>query len=188
MGNMLARQRDGFAGLGIAAGARRAVVQRKTAKAPDLDALAVGQGASHHLQQRLHRKIDVVGLQVPLALGEDFDEFGLGHGALAGVGQPMAAWFDPGRRRILRYYSDLPPSCSRSSAPSLVVPLEASAEARLYSARVSATSASSFALIDSCRVRPLRSMPVNLASIESPTFRCWLASSTRSSEMSRAIT
>jgi hypothetical protein len=41
---------------------------------------------------------------------------------------------EPDRLRVPRYsgcYSDLLPSCSRSSAPSLVVPLEASEEARL---------------------------------------------------------
>src|SRR3546814_6067072 len=77
----------------------------------------------------------------------------------------------PGHRSTA--YSDLFSSCSRSSAPSLVVPLEASEDddALLYSARVSAVSASSLALIDSCSERPLRSMPVNLASIVPQTLR-----------------
>src|SRR3546814_8519444 len=56
----------------------------------------------------------------------------------------------PGHRSTA--YSDLFSSYSRSSAPSLVVPLEASEDddALLYSATVSAVSASSLALIDSC--------------------------------------
>src|SRR3546814_19224092 len=74
----------------------------------------------------------------------------------------------PGHRSTA--YSDLFSSCARSSAPRLVVPLEASEDddALLYSARVSAVPASYLALIDSCSERPLRSMPVNLASIVSP--------------------
>ena len=52
---------------GIAAQARRAVMQRKAAEAADLDALAVGQRTAHHFEQRLDRQVDVVGLQVGLA-------------------------------------------------------------------------------------------------------------------------
>src|SRR5688500_2989976 len=95
--------------------------------------------------------------------------------------EPQAARPKPDRRGQQLCYSDLLLSCSRSSAPNLVMPLAASeVEALLYSAIASAVSASSLALIESCRLRPLRSMPVNLASISSPTLRCWLASSMRS--------
>src|SRR5690554_6436415 len=82
MWNVLARQRHGLSGLRIAAGTRRTVVQREAAETADFDAVAIGERAPHHLQQRFHREVDIVGLQVPLALGEDFDELGLGHVAL----------------------------------------------------------------------------------------------------------
>ena len=50
-------------------------MEGKTAEAADLDALAMGQGTTHHFQQRFHCEIDVVCLQVSLATAEDFDEF-----------------------------------------------------------------------------------------------------------------
>src|SRR5690554_1982891 len=49
----LAVQVDGLAGLGIAADARFAVVQRETAEAADLDPLAGGEGLRHLLQHAL---------------------------------------------------------------------------------------------------------------------------------------
>src|SRR5690606_6238378 len=153
MRDVLARQCDRFTGLGIAPQAGRTVVQREAAETADLDAFAVGQCAAHHLKQRLDRKIHVLGLQVGLALGKDFDQFGLGHGwkgtrlerlravrpqrgcsglpqrnGPAGAGPfPVTAMRHASRSGT--DYSDLLLSCSRSRAPSLVVPLAASAEA-----------------------------------------------------------
>src|SRR5690606_3949635 len=149
------------------------------------------QRAGHHLQQRLDGEVDVLGLQVRLAAGQDLDQFGLGHLGLGKRADTPRRPGNTGSPRSLHtcvYYSDLLPSCAHSSAPRLVVPAAASAAVLLYSARASAVSASSLALIDSCRLRPLRSMPTNLASTLSPTFRCWEASSTRSWEMSCAAT
>src|SRR3546814_657787 len=80
MRDVLARQRNRVAGLGIAAGTGRPVMQGKTAETADLDAIAVGQRPAHHFQQRLHGHVDILGLQVALALGEDFDQFRFGHG------------------------------------------------------------------------------------------------------------
>src|SRR5690606_35100761 len=181
--HVLARQRHRLAGLGVAAHARRPVVQRKTAESTDLDALAGGKRASHHLQQRLDGKVHVLGLQVRLAACQDLDQFGLGHrlgGKRVHTPRRPGVSGPPRSQSHVLHHSGLPPSCARSSAPRLVVPAAASAAVLLYSAIASAVSASSLALIDSCRLRPLRSMPTNLASTVSPTFRCWLASSTRS--------
>src|SRR3546814_6628405 len=78
--NVLAGQRDRLAGLWVAPQARRPVMQRETAETADFDPLAVGQCPTHHLQQRLHREIHVLALQVGLTLGKYLDEFCLGHG------------------------------------------------------------------------------------------------------------
>src|SRR5690606_16199985 len=43
VGNVLAGQRNGFARLGIASGARRPEMQREAAEAADLDPFAVGE-------------------------------------------------------------------------------------------------------------------------------------------------
>lgn len=72
-------QRDGFAGARIAPGARWPVMQGETSETANLDALAGRQRAPHHLQERAHRQIDIVGLQVRLAARQQFDEFGFGH-------------------------------------------------------------------------------------------------------------
>jgi hypothetical protein len=40
-----------------------------------------GQRPGHHFRQRLHGQVDVFGLDVRLAAGQDFDEFGFGHRA-----------------------------------------------------------------------------------------------------------
>src|SRR5690606_5952860 len=79
MGNVLAGQRHRFPGLGVAAHARRAEMQGEAAEAADLDALALGQGAAHHLEQGLDRQVHIVGLQVGLATRQHFDQLGFGH-------------------------------------------------------------------------------------------------------------
>src|SRR5687768_6040065 len=79
MGNMLARQRNRITRLRVAAQPRWAVVQREAAEAADLDTLTRRERRTHHFQQRLHREIDVVGLQVTLTARQYLDQFGLGH-------------------------------------------------------------------------------------------------------------
>src|SRR5688572_25307829 len=96
MRDVLARERDRITGLGIAPEARRTVVQREAAEAADFDALATRQRRAHHLEQGLHREIDVVRLQVALARGEDLDQFGLGHAGSSVAGLGFEACGGPG--------------------------------------------------------------------------------------------
>ena len=51
---ILAGQRYSLTGLGITPDTRRTVVQGKTPKASDFDALAPGQGIAHDVQQMLN--------------------------------------------------------------------------------------------------------------------------------------
>ncbi|KAG1255739.1 hypothetical protein G6F65_016609 [Rhizopus arrhizus] len=96
MGNMLARQGNRFAGLRVATQARRTIVQREAAKTTDFDAIPGGQRTAHHFQQRLHRQIDIIGLQVRLAARKDFDQFGFGHHRLTSrASQPETARANP---------------------------------------------------------------------------------------------
>src|SRR3546814_12694891 len=60
MRDVLARQRNRVAGLGIAAGTGRPVMLGNTADTADLDAIAVGQRPAHHFQQRLHGHVDIL--------------------------------------------------------------------------------------------------------------------------------
>src|SRR5690348_13215642 len=78
--NVLAGQRHRGAGLGIAAGARRAVVQRKTAEAADFDAIAARQCCAHLLDHVAHRQLDISKRQMLLAFRERGDQFGFRHG------------------------------------------------------------------------------------------------------------
>jgi hypothetical protein len=59
--NEFAVEADGLTGLGIAADARGAVVQRETAEAADPDPLAGGQGLSHLLKHGLDGQLDILG-------------------------------------------------------------------------------------------------------------------------------
>ncbi len=79
MRNVLAGQGHGLAGLGITSDPGRPEVQRKTAEAPDLDALPLRQRIAHQVQQVLDRKFDVFGGQVLLLSGDRFYEFRFGH-------------------------------------------------------------------------------------------------------------
>src|SRR6476620_5309759 len=125
---MLAGKRHRVARLGIATRARRPEMKRETAEPADLDPLAMRERAAHHFQERLHRHVDVIRLQVALTLGEDLDQFGLGHGCCVGPRRSFKngpACAGPLVLHFLRIaYSALLLSCSRSSAPSLVVPLD----------------------------------------------------------------
>src|SRR5690348_9415293 len=187
MRHVLAGQRDLGSGLGIAAHARRAEMQREAAEAADFDALAAGQGQAHLFHHVLDRQFHVVERQMALARGQGFYQLGLRHAdlwlrlALVLCTAPSKPRSRRALRKEKRHYSDLP-NCSLSRAPSLVVPPEAD----WYSSRACCISSSSLARIDSCSTRPLRSMPVYLASTASPTLKCWVASSTRSLAMSRA--
>src|SRR5688500_12208484 len=77
--HVLARQRDGLAGLRVAALARRAEVQREAAEAADLDAAALGERIAHDLEDLLDRQLDVLGGQVLLLRCNELDEFRFGH-------------------------------------------------------------------------------------------------------------
>src|SRR5690606_35249029 len=106
VGHVLAGKRDGLAGLGIAAGTWRPVMQGEAAEAADLDPLAARERGPHHFQKRLHREVHVVRLQVRLACCEDLDQFGFGHLAVGGcAAQQMARRrcraIVRGRRRLL---------------------------------------------------------------------------------------
>src|SRR6185437_6181200 len=70
MRDVLAGQRHGRAGLRIAARARRTVMQRETAEAADLDAVAGRQRATHLLDDVAHREFDIGERQMLLALRE----------------------------------------------------------------------------------------------------------------------
>src|SRR6185312_14096365 len=78
--NVLAGERDGLAGLGIAPLAGRSKVQREAAKAANLDALTLGQGIAHDLQNLLQRELDVLGRQMLLLRRDDLDELRFRHG------------------------------------------------------------------------------------------------------------
>src|SRR5579862_5771010 len=100
--HMLARERHGLTGLGVAALTWRAKVQREAAEAANLDALTLRERIAHDLQNLLQRQLDIFRRQVLLLGGDDLDEFGLGHRAQA----PQRLSPDP--------------ICSFSSSPRLV--------------------------------------------------------------------
>src|SRR5690606_28409794 len=77
--HVLAGQRHGLAGLGIAPLPGRAEVQREAAETPDLDALALRQRIAHDLQDLLQRQLDVARRQVLLLGRDDLDQFRLRH-------------------------------------------------------------------------------------------------------------
>src|SRR5262249_57703553 len=79
MRHVLAGERDGLAGLGIAPLARRTEVQREAAETADLDAPALCECIAHDLQNLLHRQLDVLGGKVLLLGCNELDEFRLGH-------------------------------------------------------------------------------------------------------------
>src|SRR5687767_943441 len=70
--DMLGWQSDRITRFGVTSQARWTIVQRKTTESTDFDAIALRQRSAHHLQQRLDGEIDVFGLQVRLAAGQDF--------------------------------------------------------------------------------------------------------------------
>src|SRR5690606_718415 len=100
--DILSGQGHGLAGLGVAAQARRAEVQREAAKTADLDAFTLGQRAAHHLEQGLDGQVHVVGLEMRLAPRQHLDQFGLGHLRAIPRSSWVAAW--PGNPRATRRY------------------------------------------------------------------------------------
>src|SRR5262245_8831495 len=79
MRHVLARQRDGLAGLRVAALAWRAEMEREAAEAADLDAAALGERVAHDLEDLLDGQLDVLGGQVLLLRCNELDEFRFGH-------------------------------------------------------------------------------------------------------------
>jgi hypothetical protein len=60
---MLAGQRDRIAGRGIAPDSCWSEVERETAETADFDAFTMTERFAHHLQQRLHCQVDIIGLR-----------------------------------------------------------------------------------------------------------------------------
>src|SRR5258706_14358018 len=77
--NEFIRNVHGGAGLRIAADTRRAVVQRKTTEAADLDTLPGGKRRGHLLEQFLHGKLDVSIVELRLRARDGNNEFRLSH-------------------------------------------------------------------------------------------------------------
>src|SRR5574337_776471 len=80
--HVLARKCDRGTGLGVATHARRTEMQRETAEAANLDALAAGQRQAHLLHHVLDRQFHVVERQMVLAHGQGFNQLGLRHADL----------------------------------------------------------------------------------------------------------
>ena len=70
MRHVLAGERDGLAGLGIAALPRRAEMEAEAAETTNFDSLPLGERVAHDLEHLLERKLDVLGRQM-LLLGRD---------------------------------------------------------------------------------------------------------------------
>ena len=82
MGDVLAGQGHGVAGLGIATDPGRAIVKGEAAEAADLDPFTAGQGVAHALDDVAHGKFHILVGQLVVRLGgQDFDQVGFGHDA-----------------------------------------------------------------------------------------------------------
>src|ERR1700722_13619084 len=81
MRHVFAGERYRLAGLRIASLARRPKMQRETAKAADLDPLALGQCVAHDLAHLLQGQLDTLGREMLLLRRNDLDQFRLRHGA-----------------------------------------------------------------------------------------------------------
>lgn len=84
--HMLARQRNGCAGFGIASHPRRAVVQRKAAKPTNLYPVATRKPAAHDLKDVLDGQFHIFCRQMFLLVRDKVYQFGLRHASL-----PLAA-------------------------------------------------------------------------------------------------
>ena len=58
------------------------MVDRETAKAPDLDAVPTHQGIAHRVQYGLDGEFGIAVRELTKAGGQFFDEVGAGHGVL----------------------------------------------------------------------------------------------------------
>src|SRR6187431_2197792 len=94
--NVLAGERHGLPGLGIAALPRRPEVQRERAEATYLDAISRRQGIAHDLEDLLERELHILGGQMFLFRRDDFDELGLRHGPLSFL---LTSFFQTSDRR-----------------------------------------------------------------------------------------
>src|ERR1700733_11137569 len=122
MGYVFAGQRHGLAGLGIAPLARGSKVQRETAEAPDLDALTLGQGVTHDLQDLLQCQLNILGGQMLLLGRDDFNQFRFGHRVPSLVMRTsVTAYRHPPRMSVCGWVGQLrSPICSFSRSPRLV--------------------------------------------------------------------
>src|SRR5664279_5104112 len=68
-----------LAGLGIASGARRPVVQAEAAEPADLDAFALREGLAHRVEDHLDRKLGILGYQLRKLRREAVDQLRFGH-------------------------------------------------------------------------------------------------------------
>src|SRR6266581_9297195 len=68
-----------LAGLRVAPGARRPVIEGEAAEAADLDAVAAGQCRRHRIEDHLHRVVGILRRQLREARGQTADQLGLGH-------------------------------------------------------------------------------------------------------------
>ncbi|MNV84386.1 hypothetical protein D3C71_1782540 [compost metagenome] len=74
MGHTFFRNSHGFAAARIAAHARRAVVDREAAKAPDLDAVPAHQCVAYSVQNGLYGEFCIAVCELAKARGQFFNE------------------------------------------------------------------------------------------------------------------
>src|SRR5258706_5458886 len=162
--HVLLRHLHLLARLGIAAGARRAVVEAEAAETADLDAVAGEQRVGHGVENHLDGVLGILRHQLRVALREARNELRLGH--FSGV-LPLS-------------------SLARSNAPRLVAPALAAA----FSVRIcfiaAVSSDWSLALTDRLIERFLRSTLMIIAFTVSPSLSTLDRSSMRSRENSDA--
>src|SRR5438552_5739180 len=82
MRDVLFRHLDPLAGLGVASGAGRPVVEAEAAEAADLDSLPLGQAFGHGVEDHLHRDFGVFGYQLRELRRQAADQLRFGHHGL----------------------------------------------------------------------------------------------------------
>src|SRR5687768_3348872 len=83
--NVLLRHQHLLAGLRIAPGPRRPVVEAEAAEPADLDALAFREAFGHRVEDHLDRKLGVLGDQLRKLRGQAVDQLRFGHRMIQGV-------------------------------------------------------------------------------------------------------
>src|SRR4029453_6731509 len=159
-----------FAGLGVASGPRRAVVEAEAAESADLDALTLREGLAHRVEDHLDRELGILGHQLRKLRRQSVDQLRFGH-CTCPAGHPFVLVSD---------------SLAFSSAPRWVVPVLAPEFSVVIRCIASPSSALSFALIERLMPRFLRSMLMIIADTGSPSLRWVRMSSTRSRDSSDA--